>query len=112
MAYIGAIRSIEPFIFGRFEWQQRQHVIDVAAHAPRPPWPPRPNAWADVIDDRQMGSGAAHAPGYSMGEVRTIDDDEHVGLRGDHGIHDLADENDQLRQTFQHRENTHDRDIA
>ena len=81
MADIDAARAAEPRVRGRLERQQRQHAIDIGAHRLGAPRPPRPDRRADVVDDRQVGQRAPHAPRDAMGEVGAVDDDERVGPR-------------------------------
>ena len=78
MADIAARRAAQPAIFLRFERQQRQHVIDIGAHRPRPARPPCPDRGGDIVDDRNRGIARPHAPCDPVGEIRTVDDDEHV----------------------------------
>ena len=83
MADIGAGRAAEAPVRLRLERQQRQHVVDIGAHLARPPGPPGPDARADVVDDREVRPAPAHARGDRVGEIRAVDDDEHVRLGRD-----------------------------
>ena len=79
MADIGAGRAAQLLVNVGLEWQQRQHVIDIAAHGARPARPPRPDRRRDVIHDRDGAVLLADAAGDPMGEIRRVDDDHHIG---------------------------------
>ena len=86
MADIAAGRPAQPAIGLRLERQQRQHVIDIAAHRARPARPPRPDRRRDIVDDRNRGIAGAHAPRHAMGEVGAVDDDENIGRGLQHRV--------------------------
>ena len=81
MSDIAAGRPAEPLVHLRLERQQREHVIDIGAHGARPARPPRPDRRRDVVDDRDRRRAPAHAPCDPVGQVRAVDDDEHIRPR-------------------------------
>ena len=69
MADIKAARAAEPPVGLRLERQQRQHAIDIGAHRFGAAGPPRPDARADVVDDRQFRQ--RRAPGRATRWVKS-----------------------------------------
>ena len=91
MADIGARRPLEPAIGFRLERQQRQHVIDVAAHGARAAGPPCPHGGRDIVDDRYRRRPRPDLPRDAMGKVGTVDDHQDIGGRHDGGIGSFTD---------------------
>ena len=98
MSHIAAGRSPEPGEGRRLEGQQRQHVIDVGAHRPRAPRPPSPDRRADIVHDRDCRGSRPHHARDAVGEIRAVDDDEHVRPVCHDGIRRRAHGADEFRQ--------------
>src|SRR4051812_27584417 len=111
MADIAAWRPAELAVFLRLEWQQAEHMVDIAEHGPRPSRPPGPELWRDVIDDRDRRIARPHAAGDTVGEVGAVDDDERVRRGFGHGLRGLADQPQDLRQLLHDRGEAHDREL-
>src|SRR4026207_2400306 len=75
MADVGAGRTSELPMRLRLEGQQRQHVVDIAAHLVCPARPPGPHARRHVVDDGDLGAATAYAPGGRLGALRAGGDD-------------------------------------
>lgn len=102
MADIGRRRPLKLAHGLGLERQHRQNMIDIAAHARRAFRLPGPYARADIVDDRQIRQRVANATRDTMGEIRTIDDQQGIGARSNNGIRRLADAQNQLWQTREH----------
>lgn len=111
MADIGAGRTIEPAECVGLERQQAEDMIDIATHRPCPARPPRPHGRRHVVDDRDRAIARANPLRHALGEIGTVDDDEHVRLRRDDRIHRAADQAQDLGQLLQHGGETDDRQL-
>jgi len=112
MADKGAGRPPQPCQFGRLERQQAQYVIDMRFHRRRPARPPRPDARADIVDDRDGRSCGTHLPRDAQGEVRAVDGHQAIGPVGHDGPRGLANAPHQSRQIGHDRGQSHDGDFA
>ncbi len=111
MADIRAWRTAEIAMGLGFERQQRQDMVDIPAHGAGPARSPRPDRRRDVIHDRDRRISLADAPCHTMGKIRTVDDHQHVGLRLQGRLRDLADAPQDQRQFPRDRGQPHDREL-
>ncbi len=96
----------------RFERQNGEHVIDIGKHAVGAIFFPGPDARTNIIDDRQIRQRRADTFCHAMSEIRAVDDEQNVRLRGDDLGRCLADQAKQLRQPAQHLGDAHDRQFG
>src|SRR5579883_3002624 len=78
MADEGARGTAEPRVRVWLERQQSKHVVDIGAHRTGAAGPPRPDRGRHIVDDRDGGPRRPHPPRDPVGEVRAVDDDQHV----------------------------------
>ena len=107
MAHIGGRRAAETVMGGRLEGEQSQKVIHIGPHLRRAAGPPGPNRRADIIDDGNLRRALPDGFGDPVGEIRTVDDDEHVGLCRNNRIGREADALQNRRQPRDDRGDAH-----
>src|SRR5262249_61064396 len=84
-------RTAESAMRIRLERQNRQHVIDVAAHGARASGPPGPDRGRYVIKNWNFGSAATNAARDSVSEIRTVDDDKSMRTPFDNCVGGVTD---------------------
>ena len=112
MPDIGAGRPAEPPMDLGLERQQRQDVIDIGAHHPRAPRPPRPHRGRDIFDDRDRGIGSAYPPGDPPREAGAVDDDKDVRAFRHHRLGGKAHQTQDLWDAARNRAKSDDREVV
>ena len=111
MTDIGTGRAAKPGVRFGFERQQRQEMIRIDRHFPRPPRTPRPDRWRHIVDDRHVRALLAKTARNLMGEIGAVDNQQHMRIEGACGGHGLVDAPHDQRQAFQHIAEAHDGDV-
>ena len=86
-------------------------MIDIGAHCARAAGSPCPHGRRDVVDDRDLGRGLAHAARNAMREIRTIDDYQSIQLSLGHCLGGPANAVEDTRQSLGDRDETHYRNV-
>ena len=102
VAHVGAGRAAQLLMRVRLEREQRQQVINVTAHRARAPRSPRPDGRRHVVDDRNIWRCGTHASCNPVGEVRAVDNHQHIGTLRHHRLRGFADSAQQHRQAREH----------
>ena len=112
MADIDASRAAKPDVGVRLERQQPQNPVHIGEHGLRPARPPRPNARADIVNNRQRRQSRPHPARDAVGKVRTVDDDERIGLRRHHRVGRLPNPRENCPQPPDDGHDAHHCDVA
>ena len=109
---LGAGRPAELFHHRWFKGQQRQYVIHIGPHGSRAARPPCPHGRTDIVDDRNGARARPHAFRYAMGEVRTVYDDQGIGLCGYDRVGCFTNASQDFWQARRDCAKTNDREIT
>ena len=81
-------------------------------HRERPARPPRPDARADVVDDRDRRVRRTDLFGDAQRKIRAVDGDQAIGRVGSDGARGLADAPEQARQVADNGRKAHQRNLV
>ena len=87
-------------------------MINIIGHFARPPGAPGPHAWRHIVKNRQVWYLAANPTGHRMGEIRTVDDHQDIGLERDNVVYQTVGKSDDQWQPRQNGAEAHNRDLC
>src|SRR6185437_4570743 len=112
MSDIASRRTVKPTQYGRFERQQGEDVINVAAHGTRAPRPPCPDRRTNIVDDRNFRRPLADTACNAMRKLGAVDDDDNVRVRRNRRVGGLTNPPQNFRQSCRNRGKAHDGQFA